>query len=78
MKITIMLRLAIANDFKTFDGKRKIGMMYFLQSAHGHIETTPHFLNDDTNVSDFKNLFNHNQIYVAKTYLDPETTTQAP
>ena len=70
MQVTLTLRPSIALDFKTLDGKRKTGMMYFLQSVNGHIENTPYFLNDDTNVSEFKNLFNHGQIYVAKTYKD--------
>ena len=76
MQVTLMLRPATAADFNTRDGKPKTGMMFFYQSSNGHIETTPHFLNDDTNLIDFKNLFNHGQVYVAKNYFDTETATQ--
>ena len=70
MQITINLRPAKADDFKNFDGTKKMGTMFFYQSVTGAIETTPQFFGTDTNTTIFKELFNKNQVYVAERFMD--------
>lgn len=64
------LRPAIAADFTTRDGKVKTGVLYFEKSAHGNIQDYPCYLNDDTDLKQFKILFNKCQIFVPINYTE--------
>jgi len=65
MQITIKLRPAVAEDFKTINGIKKTGVLYFEKSATGIISPFPRYLNEDTDLKQFKILYNKCQIFVA-------------
>lgn len=60
----IELRRAVADDFKTKDGKALFGAVYFVQNCDLSIGPKIHYLNDDTNKDEFKGLFNDGRIFV--------------
>lgn len=68
--VTLNLRIATANDFKTNSGEKKAGALYFQKNSKGDIEPYPLVLNEDTELQNFKNLFNNNQIFVPYNYFD--------
>ena len=68
--VSLNLRIATANDFKTNSGDRKNGALYFQKNSKGIIEPHPNYLTDDTDISNFKELFNNNQIFVPYNYFD--------
>lgn len=63
----IELRIATADDFKTPQNQPKWNAVYFQQSCTGMIEKKLHYLTPETDKETFKELFEHNQIWVFAT-----------
>lgn len=70
IQIAMCIRLAKAEDFKNSFGQKKIGAIYFEKSAFGTIHPQPRYLDDQTNLSQFKILFDSQQIFVPAPYSD--------
>jgi hypothetical protein len=57
------LRTAIASDFND-NGKMKLNAIYFEQNADGSIQNKIRYLNNETDKTNFKMLFDNKQIFV--------------
>jgi hypothetical protein len=66
MKRYVLMKLRIANKDDFFDqwDKKRLGTIYFLQSATGEICTQPYYFTEETDKDTFRELYTHNQIYV--------------
>lgn len=74
--VLLKLRPAVANDFITSTGGKKIGVAFFKQSATGIIEQKIHYTDDDFQnnphaIEEFKDLFRCGQIWVMQSYTEP-------
>lgn len=58
------LRVAVAKDFKTKKGDTKLGAVYFIQNCNLSIEKKLHYLDEETDKEEFKQLFEQKRIYV--------------
>jgi hypothetical protein len=66
MKRYVFMKLRVANkdDFADQWGRKRIGAIYFQQSATGAMEKQPHYFTEATDLNKFKELYVMNQIYV--------------
>ena len=66
MKRYVFMKIRVANKEDFFDqwDKKKIGTIYFTQSATGAICTQPCYFTEETDAGKFRELYTHNQIYV--------------
>lgn len=62
--VFMKLRLANKDDFADQFGKKRLGAIYFHQSATGAICTQPYYFTEETDLQTFRELYTHNQIYV--------------
>lgn len=58
------IRVANKDDFADQSGRKRIGAIYFHQSATGAIEKQPLYFTEETDLNTFRELYTHNQIYV--------------
>lgn len=72
MKRYVFMKLRVANkdDFADQWGRKRIGAIYFQQSATGAIESTPHYFTEETDLNTFRELYTHSQIYVPERLFD--------
>lgn len=68
--VFMKLRVANKDDFADQFGNKIIGAMYFHQSVTGAIEPQPRYFNEETDLSTFRELYTHNQIYVPERLLE--------
>lgn len=66
MKRYVFMKLRVANkdDFADESDRKRIGAIYFQQSATGAMEKQPHYFTEATDLNKFKELYVMNQIYV--------------
>jgi len=70
-KITMRLRLAVGNDFKTPEGKTFYGKIYFQYSKiRNEFDDKPYYLTVDTDKKAFSELYLNKQIYVPVSEID--------
>jgi hypothetical protein len=65
--VLIQLRVAVVSDFANEDNSKKIGAPYFEQASSRVIQPVVKYFTNETDIDQFKNLFNAGQIYVMKT-----------
>lgn len=64
------IRIANKEDFADQWGRKRIGAIYFTQSVSGAICTQPCYFTEETDLSKFRELYTHNQIYVPMNLFD--------
>jgi hypothetical protein len=62
--VFMKLRIANKDDFADQWQRKRIGAIYFQQSATGAIEKQPRYFTEETDLNTFRELYTHNQIYV--------------
>lgn len=62
--VLLKLTIATAKHFTTEAGKLKYGAMYFQQSCTGAIEQKLYEITPETDITEFKKLFDAGQIYM--------------
>lgn len=62
--VFMKLRIANKDDFADQWQRKRIGAIYFQQSATGAIEKKPRYFTEETDLNTFRELYTHNQIYV--------------
>ena len=62
--VFMKLRIANKDDFADQSGRKRIGAIYFQQSATGAIEKQPCYFTEETDLNTFRKLYTHYQIYV--------------
>lgn len=62
----VFMKLRVANKDDFFDqwDKKRLGTIYFQQSATGAICTQPYYFTEETDKATFRELYTHNQLYV--------------
>lgn len=68
--VFMKIRVAQKEDFADQWGRKRIGAIYFTQSVSGAICTQPFYFTEETDLSTFRELYTHNQIYVPLNLFD--------